>query len=160
MACSYFTCLIMMKHVPFLPNLYTTVCNDLRDLLDWRTCKLTFPIAGWRCWGWVYNKIWKWIPNGYVTHPVLTQPLHHCMTSFTYLSFCRLSLLGMGLQQPISKWILNEMVMALNSLYTNGHLSSFIRFFGEWINLPFRIVLRTVGFFENIPLQPYPYTLS
>jgi len=45
----------------------------------------------------------KWIPNGYVTHPVLTQPLHHCMTSFTFLSFCRFTLLGigMGLQQPI-----------------------------------------------------------
>jgi hypothetical protein len=45
--------------------------------------------AGCRGLGWVYNnQISKWIPNGYVTHPVLTQPLHHCMTSFTCLSFC------------------------------------------------------------------------
>jgi hypothetical protein len=40
--------------------------------------------AGCRGLGWVYNnQISKWIPNGYVTHPVLTQPLHHSMTHFT-----------------------------------------------------------------------------
>jgi hypothetical protein len=36
--------------------------------------------------GWVHkNKLKKkkWIPNGFVTHIVLTQPLHHCMTRFT-----------------------------------------------------------------------------
>jgi hypothetical protein len=45
----------------------------------------------------------KWIPNGYVTHLVLTQPLHRCMTSFTCLSFRMFTLLGigMGLQQQI-----------------------------------------------------------
>jgi hypothetical protein len=48
----------------------------------------------------------KWLCK-YVTRVVLTQPLNHCKKSFTCLSFCRLSLLGMGLQQPISKWILN-----------------------------------------------------
>jgi hypothetical protein len=59
MACGYCTCFIMLKHVPFSPNLYTTawhvLLNDLRDLPFWKTCKLAIPSAGWRCWGWVYN---------------------------------------------------------------------------------------------------------
>ncbi len=69
MACGYYTCLIMMQHVPFSPNLYTIAShvlrNDLRDLRAWRTCKLFFPSACWRCRGWVYKPISKWIPNGY-----------------------------------------------------------------------------------------------
>jgi hypothetical protein len=43
-----------MQHVSFSPNLYTTAWhvlrNDLGDLRMWRTCKLAFPSAGWRCW--------------------------------------------------------------------------------------------------------------
>jgi hypothetical protein len=65
-------------------------------------------------------------PCGYCTYLIMKQHvsfspnlLHHGMTRFTYndlrdlerekrqtgLSFCRLTLLGMGLQQPISKWL-------------------------------------------------------
>ena len=43
----YCICLIMMRHVPFSPNLYTTwhiLRNDLRDLRKWR--KMFFPSAG------------------------------------------------------------------------------------------------------------------
>jgi hypothetical protein len=57
--CWYCTCLIMMKHVPFSPNLsavaWFVLCNDLRDLQAWRKCKLAFSSLGWRCGGWVYN---------------------------------------------------------------------------------------------------------
>jgi hypothetical protein len=71
--CVYCTCLIMMRHVPFSPNLYTTEHisrNDLRDLRKWR--QMFFPSASWRCRGWVYN-------NQNQTRVVLTQPL--CPTS-------------------------------------------------------------------------------
>ncbi len=57
--CGYFTCLIMMKHAPFSPNLsavaWYVLRNDLRDLRMWRTGGLPFPFAGRRCRGWVYN---------------------------------------------------------------------------------------------------------
>jgi hypothetical protein len=53
------TCLIMMLHVSFSPNLsavtWHVLRNDLRDLRKWRKCKLAFPSLGWRCWGWVYK---------------------------------------------------------------------------------------------------------
>jgi hypothetical protein len=58
--CGYCICLIMMRHVPFSPNLYTTwhiLRNDLRDLRKWR--KMFFPSAGWRSWGWVYKNQYK-----------------------------------------------------------------------------------------------------
>jgi hypothetical protein len=29
--------------------------NDLRDLRDWRKCKLAFPSLSLRCLGWVYK---------------------------------------------------------------------------------------------------------
>jgi hypothetical protein len=49
--CGYCTCLIMMKHVQFSPNLYATALtvlrNVLRDLQAWRTCKLAGPSACW-----------------------------------------------------------------------------------------------------------------
>jgi hypothetical protein len=87
--------LIMMQKVPFSPNLYTTAWNVLRnDLHDLRLkCKLAFPSAGWRCWGWVYKNQYhpKWKPNSLTlrllylldndeTRVILTQPLHHRMT--------------------------------------------------------------------------------
>ncbi len=57
--CGYCTCMIMMKHVPFSPNLsavaWYVLRNDLRELRAWRKCKLAFSSLGWRCWGWVYN---------------------------------------------------------------------------------------------------------
>jgi hypothetical protein len=76
--CGYCSCLKMMKHVPFSPNLCTTVWyvlnNNLRDLRMWRKGGLPFPFAGWSFWGWVYNNQYQ-NENGYVTHPVLTLPL-------------------------------------------------------------------------------------
>jgi hypothetical protein len=49
--CGYCTCLIMMHHVQFSPNLYTTALTVLRnfprDFQAWRTCKLAGPSAGW-----------------------------------------------------------------------------------------------------------------
>ncbi len=51
---------------PTSTPLHDTFYVNLRDLRKWRTRKLAFPSAGWRCWGWVYKKpISKWIPNGY-----------------------------------------------------------------------------------------------
>jgi hypothetical protein len=105
----YCTCLIMMKHVSFSPNLYTTAWhvlgNDLRDLRARRTGKLAFPSLGWRCWGWVYNNQYQ---NdfqtaeacGYCTCLIMLQhvpfspnlySLDHCMTRFTYWSYSRFS---------------------------------------------------------------------
>jgi hypothetical protein len=67
-------------------NHMTRFRNGLRDLLVRRTCGRSLPFAGWLCWGWVYTqKYQNEIPNGYVTHPVLTQPLHHCMKHFYLL---------------------------------------------------------------------------
>jgi hypothetical protein len=47
--CGFCTCLIMMQHVQFSPNLYTTALTVLRnvprDLQAWRTCKLAGPSA-------------------------------------------------------------------------------------------------------------------
>jgi hypothetical protein len=136
--CGYSTFLIMMQNFPFSPNLYTTAWHVLRnDLHDLRLkCKLVFPSAGdmVTLLGMGLQKpISKWIPNSlrlrllYLldndeTRVVLTQPLRRRMTRFTLwspwpssvkkmqtgLSFFRLTLLGMGLQQTISKWIPNQ----------------------------------------------------
>jgi hypothetical protein len=77
--CGCCTCLIIKqsKHFPFSPNLYTTALtvlrNDLRNLRKWRTCKLAFPSAGWRCRGWVYKKQyqintkWLWLKTNGIT---------------------------------------------------------------------------------------------
>jgi hypothetical protein len=106
--CGYCTCLIMMQNVPFSPNLYTTAWqvwsfsihftiitlkrNDLRDLRASRTCKLTFPSAGWCCWGWVYNKISKWIPNGYGLKFTLNQLTFESFDSFLWwINKCSIS---------------------------------------------------------------------
>jgi hypothetical protein len=71
--CGYCICLIMMRHVPFSPNLYTTWhILHLRDLRKWR--KIFFPSAGD---GSTTTNI-KMNTNGYVTRVILTQPLHHC----------------------------------------------------------------------------------
>jgi hypothetical protein len=79
--CGYCTCLIMMKHVPFSPNLsavaWYVLCNDLRDLQGMKEMQ-------------------------------------------TGLSFFRLALLGMGLQQQISKWIPNGWALWLLYLLDNA----------------------------------------
>ncbi len=103
--CGYCTCLIMMKHVPFSPNLYTTpwhvLRNDLRDLRKCKDMRTAFTSAGWRCWGWVRTNIkmntkWKchecingwalrllYLLDNDAKRPVLTQPLHYRIVSFT-----------------------------------------------------------------------------
>jgi hypothetical protein len=95
--CWYFTCLIMMKHVPFSPNLsavawYDTFYVMISVTFERQTglsfCSLKFLGMGRQ------KPISNWIPNGYglrlfylldneATRPVLTQPLHHCMKRFT-----------------------------------------------------------------------------
>ncbi len=66
-------------------------------------------------------------------------------------SFFRLTLLGLGLQKPISNkyQIINDNGLNFSHFkkYTNWHLSHLTHFFGEWINLPFRTVWTTIGFF-------------
>jgi hypothetical protein len=120
--CGYFTCLIMITTRPVLTqpldhciyDKFYLLCNDLPDLRASRTCKLTFPSAGRLVDvagdGSTKTNIkmnTKWL---YVTHPVLTQPLHHCMTRFklwspwpssvkdmqTDLSFCRFTVYVAG----------------------------------------------------------------
>jgi hypothetical protein len=92
----------------------------------------------------------KWIPNSFslrllylldndVTRVVLTQPFRRRMKRFTLwspwpsierfymktaLSFFRLRLPGMGLQQPISKWIQNGWALRLLYLLDNDVLFS------------------------------------
>ena len=62
--------------------------NDLRDLRDWRKCKLAFPSLSFRCLGWVYKNENEYqmalnLLDNDATRPVLDQPLHHRIDSFT-----------------------------------------------------------------------------
>jgi len=62
--------------------------NDLRDLRDWRKCKLAFPSLSLRCLGWVYKNENEYqmalnLLDNDATGPVLDQPLHHRIDSFT-----------------------------------------------------------------------------
>jgi hypothetical protein len=62
--------------------------NDLRDLRDWRKCKLAFPSLSLRCLGWVYKNENEYqmalnLLDNDATRPVLDQPLHHRIDSFT-----------------------------------------------------------------------------
>jgi hypothetical protein len=123
--------LIMMKNVPFSPNLYTTLRHLLRnDLHDLRLkCKLAFPSLGRRCWGWVYKNQYQneyqieiAYPCGYSTCLMMKQHVSFSPNLFTTacqfyvmflvtfkrerhgnrpFSFFRLTLLGLGLQKPI-----------------------------------------------------------
>jgi hypothetical protein len=123
--CGYCTCLIMVQHVSFSPSLYSLhhsmtrfTRNDLRDLrregqANWPFL-LQVDVAGD---GYTTNNIkmnTKWLRNTSRSYPNYT-PLHHTfyvMISVTFerkghakcgLSFCKFTLLGMGIQHKISK---------------------------------------------------------
>jgi hypothetical protein len=106
---------------PSSPILYTIAWHVLRkDLRDLRVCYWLFLLQfAWDGSTTTNIKMnTKWVCNTCRSHPT-SKPLHdtfyvkisvtfECLTGFF---FCRLTLLGMGLQQTISKWILNEMGM-------------------------------------------------
>jgi hypothetical protein len=101
--------------------------NDLHDLR--LKCKLVFPSLGRRCWGWVYknqyqNEYQIAYPCGYSTCLIMKQHVSFSPNLYTTacqfyvmflvtfkrerhgnwpFSFFRLTLLGLGLQKPISK---------------------------------------------------------
>jgi hypothetical protein len=122
--CGYCTCLIIMKHVQFSPNLYTTwhvLLNDLRDLRKWRKCKsflLQVDVAGDGSTKTNIKMNTKWIWNTSRSHPTSTpHDTFYVIISVTFereghsnwpfLPQVDVAELGMGLQKPISKWISN-----------------------------------------------------
>ncbi len=91
--CGYCTCLIMMKNVPFAPNLYPVAWhvfrNDLRDLWARRTCKLLkVDVAGDGSTKTNFKMNTKWFCNTYRSHPT-PKTLHdtfYVMISLTFES--------------------------------------------------------------------------
>jgi hypothetical protein len=169
--CGYCTCLIIMKHVPFSPNLYTTwhvLLNDLRDLRKWRKCKsflLQVDVAGDGSTKTNIKMNTKWICNTSRSHPtstphdtfyvIISRDLRAWRTfKLAFPSTGWRCWAGNGSTKTDIKMNIKWLRLKRYSLFTNWHLSHLTRFFGGWINLPFWTVWRTVGFYENIPLQP------
>jgi hypothetical protein len=64
------------------PTAWHVLRNDLRDLRMWKTCKLAFPSAGWRCWGWVYKNQYQ---NEY--QMVMAWGYYTCFIMMQHVSF-------------------------------------------------------------------------
>jgi hypothetical protein len=148
--CGYCTCLIIMKHVQFSPNLYTTwhvLLNDLRDLRKWRKCKsflLQVDVAGDGSTKTNIKMNTKWICNTSRSHPtstphdtfyvIISRDLRAWRTfKLAFPSTGWRCWAGNGSTKTDIKMNIKWLRLKRYSLFTNWHFESFDSFL-RWMN--------------------------